>query len=89
MWSGIISLDCDCDKLKLYIINKNGNTSREVIMTGCITNRYRPIQIVYFFLCVFWQLVSSKELVHFSRLLIPPVSNCHKTYEMSFIREAH
>jgi len=89
MWSGIISLDCDCDKLKLYIINKNGNTSREVIMTGCITNRYRPIQIVYFFLCMFWQLVSSKELVHFSRLLIPPVSNCYKTYEMSFIREAH
>ena len=89
MWSGVISLDCDYDKLKLYIINKNSNTSREVKMTGCISNRYRPIQIVYFFLCVFWQLVSSKELVHFSRLLIPPVSNFRKTCEVSFIREAH
>ena len=90
IWSGIISLDCDCDKLKLYIINKTKLViHQEVIMTGCISNRYRPIQIVYFFLCVFWQLVSSKELVHFSRLSIPPVSNCHKTCEMSFIREAH
>ena len=28
VWSGVISLDCDCDKLKSYKQNKNGNTSR-------------------------------------------------------------
>ena len=34
-----------------------------------LPNRYRLIRIVYFLLCEFWQIMSSKELVHFNQVI--------------------
>ena len=42
------------------------------VVTNCwfnFFNRYRPIQIICFFLYAFWQIVSLKKLVHFIQVI--------------------